>query len=788
MQKLLVVFFLGILFLPSLLLGQRQSPQVLKILGVSVEGNTSAEAAAIIGNSGLRVGDEVTIPGDRIRQAVSRLWALRIFSDIQIVVENQVENGVYLLVKVTEHPRLERFETKGCDDVDEDDVLKKVSFIKGQILTPQEINKSIKAIKKLYEEEGHLLAEITHELIVEDSSKSNRVVLLFNIDEGPIVKVREISFEGNSAFDDDDLRGEMAETKEKIWWMFWRGAKFDKAKYRDDKNLILKYYRKQGYIDAEVLSDSLWYDESKRYLHILISVQEGPQYKVRNITWEGNTVYPAERLSERLGFQSGDIYNTELFEQNLRSNQDQTDVASLYLDNGYLTFNIDQEERRIPPDSVDIHIRVFERNQFRIGRVDLKGNAKTNDKVIRRELYTRPGDFYSRAAIIRSMRQISQLNYFNPEKLKPDYRLSDEKNVNLVYEVEEKSSDNVNASIGYSGAFGVTGALGFTINNFDIARPFEGGAGQMLNFEWQFGEGARYRTFTLGFTEPWLFDTPTLFGATVFDTRQIFVYDLRQFGGSLRLGRRFKWPDDYFRGDLIFRFQINDVVDGGGIYPEGKSSQFSLTQIFSRNSTDSPIFPSIGSNVSLSVEMSGGPVLPGTVDFHKWIFSAEWYTPLFSTQRLVLYANTTTGYMEPFGTGTEIPPIDLFFMGGTGLGLVSTTALRGYEDRSVGPIDRFGRGLGGRVFTKQSAELRLAVTLNPIPIYFLGFVEGGNVFESFGRSDFLDLKRAYGFGARLLINPIGMVGFDYGFGVDDVYPKDGQPDGWRFHFQFGRGF
>lgn len=768
--------------------GQQAKQEVLKVLGISVEGNITAEPSAIIANSGLKVGDEITIPGEQVRQAINRIWALHVFSDVQVLVENQVGDGVYLLLKVKENPRMERVELKGYDDISEDDIMKKISLVKGQIITPQDVNKIIKSIKKLYEDEGHLLTEIKPELVAEDSARPNRVVLRLVIDEGPKVKIDEIQFEGNATFSDGDLRGEMEDTKENVWWMFWRGAKFDKKKYEEDKERVIKYYRKHGYIDAEILSDSLWYDDSKRKLHILITLNEGLQYKVRNITWEGNTVYNNDVLSDRLGFKRGDIYDVERFEQNLRGNPDQMDVASLYLDNGYLTFNLEPEEKRIGNDSVDIAIHVFERNQFRIGRVDIKGNSKTKDKVIRRELYTRPGDFFSRSAIVRSVRQLSQLNYFNPEKLKPDYKLVDDKTVNLVYEVEEKSSDNVNASVGYSGVFGVTGAVGFTINNFDISAPFEGGGGQVLNFQWEFGEGARYRTFSIGFTEPWLFDTPTSLGVSLFDTRQIYVYDLHQTGGSVRIGRRFKWPDDYFRGDWIFRVQSNDVINGGGIYLEGRTSQFSLTQIISRNSTDSPIFPTTGSSFSLSVEMSGGPLLPGTVDFHKWIFSGETYTPLFGSPRLVLYTSTLEGLLEGFGNDAQIPPLDRFFMGGTGLGFISTTPLRGYEDQSVGPINSLGQGLGGHVMTKQTAELRLAVTLNPIPIYLLGFAEGGNLFESFSQADFLDLKRSYGFGARLLINPIGMVGFDYGYGADDVFPKDGQPDGWRFHFQFGRGF
>lgn len=408
--------------------------------------------------------------------------------------------------------------------------------------------------------------------------------------------------------------------------------------------------------------------------------------------------------------------------------------------------------------------------------------------MVRRELYTRPGDFFSRANIIRSLRQLQQLQYFNPEKLKPDVIPVDDKTVDVTYEVEEKSSDNINASVGYSGAFGVTGALGFTINNFSVLEPLSGGAGQILNFEWMFGEGSRYRTFTLGFTEPWLFGTPTLFGVTLFNTRQIWTFDYERMGASIRFGRRFRWPDDYFRGDWIVDAQQNEVRDGRGIYREGKFSQMSVTQVISRNSVDNPVFPSQGSSVSLSIQMSGGPALPGNVDFHKWSFSSDWYVPMFGSSRVSLYLSSTYGYVNTFYKDSFIQPVNLFFMGGTGLGFISTTPLRGYDDQSVGPRNANEDITGGRVMSKQTAELRIALALSPIPIYILGFAEGGNVYESFSRADFFNLKRSAGFGARLQIMPIGMIGFDYGYGFDDVFPRDGKPDGWRFHFVFGRGY
>ena len=789
MKCVWVLAFAGLaLVVTSSLFAQRSQPQdIYKILGISVEGNTLADPAAIIANSGLKIGDEIAIPGDQVGQAIRKLWSLKIFGDIQIGIDRKMGQGAYLLISVKELPRYERTEIEGRDQVSADDINKKINLVKGQVFAPQEAVRIKKDIKKLYEKEGFLLAQVKVEAVPADSGK-NRIVLKVTIDEGQEVQVERIMFSGNSAFDEGQLHGAMDETSEKQWWKFWSSAKFDRKKYEEDKKLIVQLYKKNGYRDAQLLSDSISYSPDRRNMTIAIRVHEGAQYKIRKITWQGNTVYSDTVLSERLGIVPGEIYNAEKFERNLRGNEAQTDVAALYLDNGYLRFNLEPVETRVAEDSVDIQINVFEMNQFKIGAVNIKGNTKTQEKVIRRELFTRPGDYFSRAAIMRSLRQLQQLNYFNPEKIKPDYNLVDDKTVDLTYEVEEKSSDNVNASVGYSGAFGFTGALGFTINNFSISEPFSGGAGQVLNFEWQFGEASRFRTFTIGFTEPWMFDTPTLFGVTLFNTRQVYGYDLSQTGGTVRVGRRFKWPDVYWRGDWILRVQSNDVRYGNGIYREGKSEQVSITQIISRNDTDNPIFPTSGSNVSLSIELSGGPLLPGDIDYHKWVFQGDWYVPMFGSSRVALYLSSMYGYLGKFTDYTVIPPIELFFMGGTGLGYVATTPLRGYEDQSVGPRNTANVIIGGTAMTKQTAELRFAVAMSPIPIYILGFAEGGNVFESMNHANFFDLKRSAGFGARIQIMPIGLIGFDYGYGFDDVYPKDGRPDGWRFHFVFGRGF
>jgi outer membrane protein insertion porin family len=802
--------------------------QSYKILGISVQGNKSADANTIIANSGLKVGNEIQIPGDQTLSAIRQLWALNIFSDVQILIERKITEGVFLLIKVDEYPRLERVAIEGNDEIDTDDIEQKITFLRGTVISPQNISKLKLRIKDLYAEEGFLNAEIKdeiftfftadtidedivvmwqnvkdlsdeYEVIYEEGDRTysnlisriqDRILLKLTIEEGDEVIVREIEFTGNQAFDDGDLEGEMDETSESVWWKFWSSAQFNPKEFEKDKSLIVDYYRKSGYRDAEVLSDSLIYFDDNKSLKIIMDVYEGPQYKVRNISWDGNTVYPAPVLNERLGFVKGEIFDYDKFQRNLRGNEAQTDVSALYLDNGYLTFNVEAEEKRVAEDSIDIFIRVDERNQFRISKVNIEGNTKTKDKVIRRELYTVPGDYFNRALLFRSVQQLANLQYFNVERLYGpggiDTKLESDSTVAVSFNVEEKSSDYLNASVGYSGSFGFSGSIGVTLTNFSILEPFSLGGGQILNFNWQFGVGNVYRTFTVGFTEPWLFDTPTSVGVDFFDTRQQFVYDLRQTGGTLRVGRRLKWPDDFFFLQGRFRYQYNNVIEGQNFYREGKTNQFTLGATLSRRNIDNPIFPSQGSVFSIDMEISGGPFLPGDVDYLKTSFKAEWYKRLFNSNRVALYTVADFGYIDEIVRGTPIQPFEFFYMGGNGL-VIATVPLRGYEDRSVGPRNALGQIIGGRVAAKIGAELRFAVTLEPIPLYLLTFAEAGNVFESFEKTDIFDMRRSVGVGARLLINPIGLIGFDFGYGFDRNI-VDGRDPEWLFHFQFGRGF
>ena len=415
MRKILLAVFL----LTIVASAQTQGPQKaqpLKILGISVEGNKLTDANAIIRYSGLKVDGQFTPGGDEMRQAIKQLWSLGIFSDIKILIDNQIADGVYLLIRVQEYPRLSDIVLKGNDELSDKDIKEQINLVKGQIVNRQDLSTMVYNIKKKYEDKGYLLAKIGSEATPVADTAGAPVNLVVNVDEGKEVKIESITFSGDSALDAGDLRGAMDDTKEKVWWMFWRSANFDPKKYEDDKQKILDFYRKNGYIDASILSDSIWYSSDKKDMFIHMNVDEGRRYYIRRITWEGNTKYPASILNERLGLKDGDIYDKQKFDENLHGNKDQTNVASLYLDTGYLTFNAEPDEIRIPPDSIDLKIKLYERNQFRIGEIIIHGNTKTQDKVIRRELFTVPGDYFSRALIIRSVRQSLTNKLFRPRQ------------------------------------------------------------------------------------------------------------------------------------------------------------------------------------------------------------------------------------------------------------------------------------------------------------------------------------------------------------------------------------
>lgn len=776
------VFSLSVLIVLFTTIYSQEGPRTYKILAISAEGNKFYDSKIIIANSSLKIGEEIMIPSEATQQAIMNLWNMKLFSDVEIAIDKKVGDGAYIIIRVKELPKLDNIKFSGNDEFSDKDLQEKIPLETGQVITPQTIKDIEYNLGKLYEDEGYPLAQITVDQFV---NSYNEAQLRVKIVEGTEISVRKITLTGNKKISTSDLRSAMEETHEKVWWKFWDGAKFNRKNYEKDKELIIEYYKEHGYRDATFLEDKLEYRNNKEEVDIIMSIEEGPRYKVGKIEITGNKVYSDSTLLERLDFRSGDVYNMKKFQQNLRGNESQTDIASLYLDNGYLGFQSDVAEDIKEDNTIDLKINVQENRQYRIGLISFNGNTKTQDKVIRRELFTVPGQYFNKGGMIRSMQQISQLNYFNPEALNYDFVQRNDSTVDLVYIVEERSSDQLNASVGYSQTYGFSGSLGLTFNNFDITDPLSGGAGQILSLQWDFGTEGTYRTFRIAFTEPWLFNTPTSAGIDVYDTKQNYTYSIQETGSTLNIGRRFKFPDDYFRGDWFIKFQRTNVIQGAGIYEPGIRSQVSIGQVISRNSTNSPIFPSVGSRVSLSAEIAGANIV-GTTNFYKLGFKSEAFKSLDNQGKLVLAALFDIESLSSLSNDNYVPPNELLFMGGSGLAY-NTVSLRGYDDRTIGPVNNFNSPIGGRFLMKYGIELRYALSQDPIPIFLTTFAEAGNVWAAFKQADFFDLKRSVGFGARLVLPAVGIIGFDLGYGFDRK-AVDGLDPAWLFHFQFGRGF
>ncbi|OQX88519.1 outer membrane protein assembly factor BamA [candidate division KSB1 bacterium 4484_87] len=762
---LIIMGLLLAMIVPQTIFAQRQTT---KLLGVTVEGNKTADATIIQINSGLTPGKEIT--SDDIQGAIKNLWSLHLFSNIEILVDKEVPGGVYLIIRVKEYPRLEKIELVGNKKLKKDDIDKELDFYRGQVLSDFQISKAVRQLKKLYREKGYLLADIQSETY---DSKDGRVILRFTIKEGEKVQIKKINFFGNEHFSDGKLRKQMKETKEDRWW---RGADFKKDKYREDLEKVIQFYKNEGFRDAEIISDSVYYGENKKDLFIDITVREGERYYIGNITWEGNKIFPKERLEAMLGFSRGDVYNAEKLQKALAER-----LGSLYYDSGYIYSRIDPREKPVAKDTVDIHFLITEGKPVHVNLIHIAGNTKTKEKVIRRELRIAPGQIFSKAALERSQREVWVLNYFSDVKI--DYWPVGEDKIDLKFTVAEKSTDMANMSAGWSERDKIIGSIGVAMNNLF-------GNGQRLSFDWNFGR--YYRSFQIGFTEPWLLDTPTLAGFSFYDTNRDsrwIGYRQRSTGGSLRLGRRFRWPDNYFRGDWIYRIDRTELWDFVESIQEANPNNIvnedwpltssSITQIITRNSLNRPEFPTEGSEVSLSTEFSGG-LMGGNVGFYKFIFSASWFTP--AIWKLVLYNHSTVGYIDGWTKTSRIPYLEYFFLGGEGLS--RSTPLRGYDD----PLAGYATEPGGRVLLKYTTEIRFPIIPNPT-MYGLFFAEAGNTWVKVSDTDPFNLRRSVGIGARLFMPMIGIIGFDYAYGFDNYDVTTGKYFGqWKPHFVFGKSF
>ncbi len=747
-----------------------------KINQVRIEGNVQADSSIIILNSGLSRGKEIT--REDIQKAIRNLWALNLFSDVQIFIEGQSAEGLNLLIKVEEFPRLEAWLVEGNKKFKKKEIDRELNFYRGMVLTPFRLYKGKRNLLKKYRDEGYLLATANFDTV--EISEKNRIILKLKVNEGKKVQVKRIRVLGSKYLTAKELKKQFKKIKEDRWW---RSADFDEEKYREDLKNLLAYCRKKGFRDAEIVKDSLYYSPDKQDMFIDVYINEGERYYFGNVTFEGNTVFSDKELRAQLLFRKGDVYNEEDFMKSIREN-----IQNLYYNEGYLFANIQPREIPTGKDTVDIHITIHEQHVVRIKQIIIKGNTKTNEKVIRREFKIYPGDTFNRAKLERSIRDVWILNYF--ANVVPDVKLipDDDKHINLEVTVEEKSTDTANMSAGYSERDGIIGSVGIALNNFSLAHPFSGGDGQRLAFDWFFGR--IYRQLSLSFTEPWMFNSPTLIGFSLFNTRTgggFYPWDREEKGGTVQLGRRFRWPDNFFRGDWIFRaansriFNVRDPeLLARYIFYDRNTTQISITQILQRDSRDRPEFSTRGSVYALLTELAGGP-LGGDEDFLKNVLTVQWYVPTF--YKFVLYLQTKLGVLEGLHENAYINPGELFYMGGSGLGFAE--GLRGYDDGGVGPISKVGSPLGGRSMAKFTVEFRFPIAPNPT-IYGLFFAEAGNVWSEFAQTNFQDLRRSVGFGIRLFMPMVGLIGIDFGYGFDHYDVLGRRVGRWKTHFQFGR--
>ena len=788
-----------------------------EIGGIKVTGVQFTDPNAIIGVSLLQVGKKIKFPGPDVPKAMKALWKLRLFDDVQIVKEKTVGDVIFFEIRLKERPHITTYSySKGVKKSHHDDLNNIVNrFIpKGTIVTESNKANAIFGIEKYYREKGYLDAAVKVEEI-KDEKRPNGIKLLFDVDRNARIKIQNIIFEGNVAATTRKLRKQMDKTHRKA--KIFSSSKLIKDEYEEDKKKILKYYSNIGYRDAKIVSDSIW-REKDGDLMVNIKLNEGRRYYFRNIAWKGNSLYDSKVLTQVLGIQKGDIYNAELLEQRLRFSQDGRDVSTLYMDDGYLFFNIEPTEVAIEGDSIDLEMRMYEGPQATIDKVIIKGNDRTHEHVIRRELFTSPGQKFSRTDIVQSQRRIIALGYFNQEALGINTPVNPQRGtVDIEYKVEEKPSDQLELSAGWGG-FGVVGTLGVSFNNFSMRNifkksawsPLPQGDGQRLSIRAQ-SNGKFFQSYNASFTEPWLGgkkpQSLTVSGAY---TKYANIYQANSyfaiFQGSVSLGRQLKWPDNNFISSTALEYQKYDINNYSfGSITNGAFNNINLSQTISRTSISDPLFPKSGSKITLILSATPPYSLLNNkrykdepeevkfkwVEYYKWRFNAEWYTPVVG--KLILKVDAKLGSLGYYNKYVGYAPFGRFLVGGDGLanrqiGLTGNEllALRGYETADLPANQSTGAstlGGGGTTFSKYTAELRFPISLNPSStIYAHAFVQGGNVWASVKDFRPFDLRRSAGMGLRVFLPMFGTLGFDYGIGFDKPDKKGSK---WTDYGRFG---
>ena len=771
-------------------------------------------------SAGLQEGDSLYLPSKFISNAMQRLWVPRYFSNIQIGASIEGDS-LDLEVFLKERARILKWDIQGVTKSKSKTLMEEVLKLRRNTeLSDYVIDKNVKLIKEHYAEKGFRTCEVDVK-ITNDTVYEQCVNVTFDIDRGPKVRVGVINFEGNEAFDDKRLRRTFKKTHQKSI-LFFQNRKLLKDEYENDKELLLDFYNSRGYRNATILKDSVYYIDEET-LGIDIEVSEGNKYYIRNINWVGNSVYPTDQLATMFGVQSGDVYDKKSMHKRLgigkEMNPEEMSISSLYNNNGYLMSQIEPAEIVVGPDSLDLEIRIFEGKPFTINNVGISGNMRVDDEVIRRELYVRPGDLYNRALLMQTMRTLMGLGHFDEQAIIPDVQPVSDELVDINWPLQEKASDQFNIAGGWgSGTF--VGSIGVTLNNLSIRnffkkgawRPYPSGQNQKLSISGQ-TNGTYYKALSLSFTDPWLGGKrPNSFSISGYISEQNDAYYVwqnasmyyRSVGLFVGLGKRLQWPDPYFTfyGELGYqRYGLKGW--SSFILSDGNANTLSLKLVLQRSSVDAPFFSRSGSDFSISVQATppfsawdGVDYADSSIsdqdryrwiEFHKWLLKGRWYFPLTRDQNLVLMLGAEMGYLGHYNKN-KVSPFERFEIGGDGMSGyniygVDIIALRGYEDGALDPSQYYSVA-----YNKYTVELRYPVILKPnSSIYVLGFLEGGNGFNSWKEFSPFKIKRSAGVGVRLYLPVVGMLGIDWGYGFDAPYGST-KRSGSQFHFVMGQQF
>ncbi len=796
------------------------NPRQYILGGITISGTKHLDHNTLIQISGLKIGKTIIAPGDDITKAVEKLWEQELFSDVQITATKIQGNSIFLNFFLEERARLSKFKFTGVKKSDIDALREKIKLVRGKIITESMISNTKNIIRDYYVEKGFLNVEINIEQ-EEDPQSKKHVLLVINIHKGEKVKISEITFVGNTIFNEKKLKRLLKETKEKKFYRLFKASKYLEEAYKADKNNIIIKYNEKGFRDAKIISDSIWLNEEGS-LSFKMHISEGSPYYFGNISWVGNSKYSNNELDNLLGIEKGDIYDNTVLQTRLLGSPDSRDVHSKYLDNGYLFSQVNAVETEVRNDTIDLEIRIYEGQQARINKVTVMGNTKTNDHVIMREIRTNPGDLFNRSLIMRSQRELATLNYFDAEKLDIDVSPDPQNGtVDLVYVVEEKSTDQIELQGGY-GAGRIIGTFRLSFNNFSARKmlakgkgnwtPLPSGDGQRLSLAAS-SNGLYYQSANISFTEPWLGSKkPNALTIGSWHSIQRSPTDsetpidsmpkMKITGVTIGLGKRLQWPDDFFtlhQNITLKKYNLDEWTNFSSL-GSGTAYNYSYNFLLGRNSVDQPAFPRRGSNMKLSIQLTPPySLFDGIedysnvsnidkykwVEYHKWNIGANWFSSL--ADKLVLKTNLEYGLIGMYNPDIGLSPFERYYLGGDGLSGYAlddreVIALRGYSNGSLSPEN------GATLYNKYTMELRYALSLNPqSPIYALAFLEAGNSWDAFKEFDPFNVKRSAGIGVRITIPMMGMMGVDWGYGFDDIVVNPDANKG-QFHFSINQQF